>query len=488
MSSPAEMSPMRRWISLAICLAVGAAIWFSPVPEGVTENGWHVLAVFVATILSFILRPYPMGTMVLTGILILVLTHSFVDETSEKPSKEALAYALAKSYGDTTVWLVVAAFLISGAVIQTGFGKRIALVLIRLLGRTKLGLAWGIGAAELVLGPFVPSNTARGGGIVAPIVDSLCRTLANNDEGKRRNSVSSFLILTGAHANLITAAMFLTGMAANPIVSKAADEVADVNFDFVTWLSGSIVPGLIGLFLLPVFLRMLVKPSGIDVGAARGKASDELDAMGKMTRNEWILLGVFVLMLSLWCTARLHGIHTTVVALGGVVIILLTGVQNWKDMAKNHAAWDAMIWLGGLVMMAVALREFGVITWFAENAKGWVGEFNPLTATLALALIYFFSMYAFSMLTGHINAMVAAFIAVAVGVGAPPLLIVALLAYFSNLCGSLTHYSTGPVVIYFGMGYIEAPRWLKIGFLVSLFHLVIWLGIGLPYWKLLGWW
>ena len=34
----------------------------------------------------------------------------------------------------------------------------------------------------------------------------------------------------------------------------------------------------------------------------------------------------------------------------------------------------------------------------------------------------------------------------------------------------------------FGLSYTEA------GVLVSLFHLVIWLGIGLPYWKLLGWW
>jgi DASS family divalent anion:Na+ symporter len=120
--------------------------------------------------------------------------------------------------------------------------------------------------------------------------------------------------------------------------------------------------------------------------------------------------------------------------------------------------------------------------------EGKVSGMGALATALALALVYFYSMYSFSMLTGHITAMVAAFLALAIAAGAPPMLMVALLAYFSNLCGCLTNYSTGPVVIYSGFGYVSVAKWFKIGFIVSLFHLVVWLGVGLPYWKLLGWW
>jgi divalent anion:Na+ symporter, DASS family len=119
-----------------------------------------------------------------------------------------------------------------------------------------------------------------------------------------------------------------------------------------------------------------------------------------------------------------------------------------------------------------------------QSVAGW----PPIHTALSLALIYFYSMYAFSMLTGHIMAFVVAFMIVANEAAVPPLLMVALLAYFSNLCGCTTHYSSGPLIIYFGLGYVTVPRWFGIGFLVSLAHLVIWLGIGLPYWKLLGWW
>ena len=124
----------------------------------------------------------------------------------------------------------------------------------------------------------------------------------------------------------------------------------------------------------------------------------------------------------------------------------------------------------------------------AETMKEEVTGMGALATALTLALIYFYSMYGFSMLTGHITAMVAAFLALAVTAGAPAMLMVALLAYFSNLCGCLTNYSSGPVVIYSGFGYVPMGRWFKIGFIVSIFHLAVWLGVGLPYWKFLGWW
>ena len=512
-ATAAAPSDMGKWIRLGVCFLVGAIIWFLPVPEGVENpKGWCVFAVFVATILSLILRPIPMATSVLLGLLVLVLTQSMAEKPKEEPeaartekaengekptkkkakkwngSKESLKVAL-KGFADTTTWLVVAAFLISGAVIKTGLGTRISLFLIHKLGRSPLGLAYGIGAAELVLGPAVPSNTARGGGILAPIVDALCRTLTPEGGTAPRNApINQYLILCGAHTNLITAAMFLTGMAANSLVSDAASDYLAEPFDWGTWALGSIVPGLAGLILLPLFLGMLVRPTGVDVSAARAVASDQLKKLGPVTYGEKVLAVIFVVLLALWSTGKFHGLHTTVVALMGVLAILLTGVLSWKDMAKNHGAWDAMVWLGGLVLMASLLKEFGVVSWFAESAKVWVQGFGGIQVAILLALIYFYSMYSFSMLTGHITAMVGAFLAVAVASGAPPLLMVALLAYFSNLCGCLTNYSTGPVVIYFGMNYVTAPRWLRIGALVSLFHIAVWLGVGLVWWKIIGWW
>jgi len=481
-ASPTPLDPPIHWPRFAICAAIGLLLWFCPVPAGVEPEGWRVLAVFAATIVSFILRPMPMAATTIIGLVILILTNTFAAD-----SKKAVEYALS-GYGSAIVWLMTAAFLISGAVVETGLGRRVALMLIHRLGRSARGLAWGIGSAELVLGPFVASNTARGGGVLAPIVDSLCRTLARGDEVARRNGVSELMILTGSHSNLITSAMFLTGMSANAIVSQAGADIAGVGFGWNTWALGGLVPGVVGLALMPLFLTLFVKPEGVDIAAARNQAQTELKKLGPVSRNERVLLGVFLLVLTLWSTSKLHGIHTTAVALLGVATLLLTGAHSWRSMANNGGAWDAMVWLGGLVTMAAALKDRGVVAWFAENAKEWVGGLGGVTALLGLALIYFYSMYGFSMLSGHITAMAAAFMALAISMDAPPMLTVALLAYFSNLCGCLTNYSSGPVIIYFGMGYVPAARWFRIGALVSLFHMAVWLTVGMAWWKILGWW
>ncbi len=463
----------QRW---TITLAIGAALWFIPPPAGLEIHAWHLLAVFIATVASFILQPMAMGPMVMLALVLLGAT-------------ETLAFKdLLAGFGDSTVWLVVAAFLIAGTVERSGFGRRVALFLVQKLGKTTRGLGYSLCLSELILGPVVPSNTARGGGILAPIAQSLAVSLDSHPEPKTRARAGSYLVLVGAHANLITAAMFLTGMAANPLVAKAAEDVFNIEFGWGTWALGGLVPGLVGLALLPLWLFKLCPPELTDTTKAQAQSRQDYAEMGPWTRGQLITGGVLVLLLLLWSTKKCHGMGTGLVAWIGVMVFLLAEVDDWKHIKGNSKAWDCLIWLGGLLAMANALKSEGVVAWFAAAMESHVAGLSGIVVVVALALIYFYSMYGFSMLTAHISALVAAFFAVALAAGAPPLLTVALLAYFSNLCACTTNYSTGPLVIYFGLGYVEPGQWFKVGFLMSLYHLTIWLGVGMLWWKLLGWW
>lgn len=519
---PASPTEPRNLLRLWICVVVGVALWFSPMPAGLTPPAWHIFAVFVATILSLLLRPLPMGVCVLIGVLVLATTgtlappgnntsfQAMLDEwqriwfqddpqTVHPPtyplSNEQLKASFANSlsgFADSTTWLVVAAFLIAGAMLRSGLGRRIALVMISRLGKTTLGLGYAIAGAEFLLGPFVPSNTARGGGVMAPIVNSLSHALDSRPDHQPERA-GAYLVLVGAHANIIVAATYLTGMAANPLVSKAAKDVLQVDFGFGTWLLGSIVPAFLSLAILPLVMLWLAKPQAA-APTACGLAREELAAMGGWTAKQVVLAVVLTAMLALWATAPLqkawlgYAFPTALVALGGVVLLVVLGVEKWSDITANAAAWDTLIWLGGLVTMSNALRDTGFTSWFADRIGGYVEGWPALAAALVLTLVYFYSMYAFSMMTGHIMAMAGVFLAVGAAAGAPAMLIVPLIAYTSNLCGCLTNYSTGPTIIYFGLGYVPIGRWFGIGFLMSLIHLVVWLGVGLPYWRLLGWW
>jgi DASS family divalent anion:Na+ symporter len=466
---------LSSFAKLGICALITGLVWMVPTPEGLTTEGIRIFAVFLGVITSFILRPFPMGAMVVLGLMVLAASGTI-------GIKEALS-----GYGDSTVWLVVAAFLIAGGVIRTGLGRRIALIFVSKMGKTSIGLGYSLCLSELLLGPVVPSNTARGGGILAPIVQSISNAL-KSDPAESPERAGAYLTLVGAHANLITAAMFLTGMAANPLVAKAASTVMNIDFGWGTWALGAIVPGLIGLALLPLVLSRISKPTLSDTSAAQHSANEELTQMGTWSRGEKIMTVVFVVLIALWTTKPLHGIHTTTVAWIGVLILIFSNTEKWDDIIGNTKAWDTLIWLGGLLTMANMLKEYSFISWFADNVGAFVQSTEGLTLVILIGLIYFYSMYLFSMLTAHIAAMASIFLALSVTAGAPAMVTVAIIAYFSNLCACLTYYSTGPVVIYFGAGYVGPQKWFKAGFLISLFHLAIWLGPGLLWWKVLGWW
>ena len=467
--------PNNKRIRLAACVLLAAVLWFIPPPAGLERESWRILAVFAGVIAGLLLRPYPMGVAVMLGLVALIATKTVsVDQ--------ALA-----GYGDSVVWLVAAAFLFAHSVVDSGLGKRIALTLAGWWGGAMIGLGYAVCGAELLLGPFIPSNTARGGGVLSPIVRSLAEALDSRPD-RNPERAGRYLIQVGAHANLIAAAMFLTGMAANPLAAQEASKILNVELTWGVWALGALVPGLVGLAVLPWLLLFLVQPILRDTRPAQEAAKAQLREMGPWSRKEIGVAAVFAAVILLWASKPVHGLGSTAVAWIGVAALLAFRMETWDAVIQNSGAWDAVVWLGGLLTMANLLRDRGAADWFAQQSGQLVSGLGGIQAAVLLALIYFFSMYGFSMLTGHIAALAGVFFAAALQAGAPPMATAVLLAYFSNLCGALTNYSTGPVVIYFSFRYVPADRWFRNGFAVALLHIAVWLGIGGVWWKALGWW
>ena len=210
--------------------------------------------------------------------------------------------------------------------------------------------------------------------------------------------------------------------------------------------------------------------------------------MGSLKRGEGIMLGTFVLLLFLWIFGKQLHVHSAVAALVGLTILLLTRVLTWEDILKEKGAWDTFIWLSTLVMMATYLNKLGMVGWFSGTIGGLFTGTGWLPAFLALSLVYFYSHYFFAGNTAQISSMYAAFLTVSLAVGTPPLLAALVLAFFSNLFSSMTHYGTGPAPVLFGAGYVRLADWWKLGAVISVVNIIIWLGLGGLWWKLLKIW
>ncbi len=293
-------------------------------------------------------------------------------------------------------------------------------------------------------------------------------------------------MLNSYHAHDITCAMFMTAMAANPLIVELTKKTINVELTWGGWALAALVPGLLSLLVMPLVIYRLSPPEITETPEATALARDQLAKMGRMRREEWMVLVVFLLALGLWITGSWTHIEATVVALLGVGLMLAAGAISWEDVLAEKAGWDALIWFGGLVGMATMLGRLGLLKWFSGFVAGYVKGWPWLPALGVLLLVYLYSHYGFASLTAHVSAMFVPFLTVAVAVGAPPLLAALTLAFFSNLCVSLTHYGGGPAPVYFGAGYVDLKKWWGVGFVVSVVNMIIWLGIGPFYWKALG--
>ena len=460
---------------LAAVVLVGVAIWLAPAPAGVQPRAWQLLAVFVATMVGIVLRPLPMGAVALIAVAFAVLSGTLT-----------IAEATA-GFGNTVVWLVVAAFFIATAFIKTGLGTRIAYQFMRVLGQSSLGLAYGLLATDLVLAPAIPSNTARAGGVIYPILRSLCASLDSVAERGTERRIAAFLTFTAYQGVVVTSAMFLTAMAANPLVAELAAQQG-VEISWALWAAAAAVPGLLSLLLVPLLIYRLYPPEITHTPAAPEIARQRLAELGAMTRDERILLTVFVLLLSLWIAGGALGVNATTTALAGVAAMLATGVLAWEDILRERSGWDTLIWFAVLVMLASQLGELGLLAWFTERVSGVLAADHWVPSFLSLSLIYFYVHYFFASNTAHVSAMYAPFLALALAVGTPPVLAALLLGFFSNLFASLTHYGTAAAPILFGSGNVDIGTWWRLGLLISAVNIAIWVGVGSLWWRLLGLW
>lgn len=471
---------MTKKIILSIIpVLVGALIWFCPAPQAMVEaghmQGWHLFALVVAIILAFIISPLPIGATAFIGITVAALTKTLT-------VKEVLS-----GFSSPSIWLIVSAFIFARSFIKTGLGNRIAYSIMAAIGDSSLKLGYAFTITQTIIAPATPSSAARAGGIMFPIVRSVCSGYQSEPNNGPRK-IGAYLIQNLYQTEPIVCAMFMTAMAGNPLMVQMANDTIGVSMTWGGWALAACVPGIISLVVMPYFLYKIYPPEIKKTPEAKQIAKDELAKLGPMSGHEKILTVVFISAVALWAGGSIVKVDTTLVAMMAVSVMILTGIITWSDFTKETGAWDTLIWMGSLMLLAGQLSAKGFIPWFSGSVSSSLGDMGWLMVLGILVLVYIYSHYFFASLTAHISAMYPAFIAVAIAAGAPPMLTVLCMAFSANICLALTHYSGAPAPILFGAGYVDQRTWWKLGFICSLVLLVIWIGIGSMWWKVLALW
>ena len=468
-------------------LAVAVVLALLPPPDGLAPHAWYFFAIFAGVIVGLMFEPLPGGAIGLIGVTLVTLLAPWVlyspaelAKPGFKPANAALTWALS-GFSNSTVWLIFGAFMFALGYEKTGLGRRIALVLVKRMGGRTLTLGYAVMVADSILAPFTPSNTARSGGTIYPVIRNLPLLYGSKPDDPSARKIGSYIMWVAVASTCVTSSMFLTALAPNLLAVELVNKTAQINIGWTQWFT-AVAPVGIALLLLVPLLTYWIYPPEIKAGAEVPKwAADELGKMGGLSVREITLAVLVAIALMLWIFGGDY-VNATTAALVVISLMLLTRVVTWDDMMKNSTAWNTLAWFGTLVALADGLNRVGFVKWFADSVAAHMTGFAPLTAMVVLVLVFYFTHYLFASVTAHVTALLPVMLAVGSTIAGIDMSLFALLLCLTlGIMGVLTPYATGPSPVYYGSGYLPSKDYWKLGAIFGVLYIAVLLVIGLPW-------
>jgi len=470
---PPSSDGRRPLVARLATAALVLGIWLWPAPEGLTDQAWHLFALFVAAIFAVVVDAFPILTSSILALAAAVLTGTLTPER---------AYS---GFANGTILLIVVAFLVARAVIQCGLGQRIGHAVVALFGRSTLGLVYSVFVVDGLIAPAFPSNTARSG-VLFPLAFSLAEAAGARPGEPARRQLGALLMFSGIASLSLSSALWLTAMAANPLGAEIARPFG-VNITFGSWLLAASVPTLACMVLLPLLLYKLVAPEVTSTPAAPAAARAALTALGPLSKPEWIVSGVFLAMVVLWSMSSSLGLDSTAVAFLGLGVMLATGVLTLKDISREGDVLATFIWFAVLFTLSSELNALGFMGFLGQRLADAMGGLSALAAGLTLVVAYVLLHYLFVSQTAHLLALLGVFLDVGVKLGVPAVPLAFLLLFATNFFSSITPQGSSANLLFVDSGFLSQSELYRLGAISTGFCLVVYIAVGLPWLRLVAW-
>ncbi|WP_029458057.1 anion permease [Solidesulfovibrio alcoholivorans] len=471
---------MKLPVKALLPVVVGLFVAALPVPAGLQPYAWQYFAVFAAVVVGLVLEPIPAAAIGVMGVTLAALLRLVPAKPPTPPTAgEAIRWALS-GFSNGTVWLIFIAFMFALGYEKTGLGRRISLSLIKVLGKKTLGLGYAVAFADCILAPFMPSNTARSGGTIFPIIKNIPPLYGSTPDNEPRR-IGSYIMWVALATTCVTSSLFLTGLAPNLLAVSVIEKTAGIRLEWTQWFIAIAPVGIILFLAVPFLSYILYPPTQKESADAPIWADKELTAMGPITRKELTMAGLALFALVLWISGG-KAIDSTTTAFIALCLMLLFKVISWDDLLANKQAWNVLMWFGTLVALADGLAKTGFLTWFANGVAAHLAGYSLTTVMVALVVVFFAIHYIFASVTAHVTALMAVFLTAAAAVPGMNMKVMALMLGTSlGIMGILTPFATGPSPIYYGSGYIPAKDFWRLGFIFGVIFLGVFLAVGIPW-------
>jgi sodium-dependent dicarboxylate transporter 2/3/5 len=365
-------------------------------------------------------------------------------------------------------------FLMAEAMRRVDLDHRAAVEIVSRAGRSPAWLFLAMLGVSAFLSMWM-SNTAATA-VLVPIAIAVTAPMAH--PGYRKA-----MVLGIAYAATIGGVGSAIGTPANPLAMEFLSTFLGQPVSFVGWF-GFGLP--LVLLLLPATAAWLWWRSHVDVDPeafreARALAVEERRRLGRLTRDQAEVLGVFALTMLLWLTQTWHGIDSGVIALIGALALALIGKLGPEDLGR--ISWPALLTFGGGLTLGLFLTESGASDQVATRLAGLAGlpAFVGVGAVALLTLGV--TMVASNTATAAMLVPLAIPLAGVLGVS--PTMLVVVVAIASSIDFALV-IGTPPTMIAYSTRLFSTREIFRTGILLDVIGVLLLVTAVAGVWRLLG--
>lgn len=330
-------------------------LWLSPVPEGLTKEGYYSILIMMATVVIWVTEVLPIA---FAGVFFTVLPA--VLHITPLPKMMA-------NFATPVIFFVFSMFIMSVAFNNSGFSRRIVLLAsLKSKGNPSKLLLYLMLASGFLSCIFADIP------VMAVMVPIAAAILHNNNCEKGKSPFGQAMMIGLAFACLIGGVGTPAGSAMNILTMGMLKDMVHVDITFLEWACLGIP---LVCILVPLSWFVIVKVYKPEMRFLVGmeKAEEEYRALGALSGNEKKFLLILTVNVIVWMTDSVHHLPLPVACVLGATLFLLPGIDLF-DWSKDNSkiGWEVLVVIGAANALGMLLWEQGAASWIASTCLSGV--------------------------------------------------------------------------------------------------------------------
>jgi anion transporter len=476
---------------LFAAIAALIVVLMLPRPEGLTPSGHVMLGILAFSVIVWMTEAldYAVSSVVIAAFMTFLLAYTpdpVKAGAAAMGTVPALNLALS-GFSNSAVALVAAACFIASAMTTTGLDKRIALTVLSKVGAKTNHIVIGAMIVGFLLSFVVPSTTARVACLM-PIMMGF--VLAFNVDRKSR--FAGLLIITTAQTASIWNVGIKTAAAQNMVAVGFIEKQLKAQVTWADWFIAAAPFAAFMTIALYFIMTRMMKPEMEEIAGGKETIRTQLEALGKMTANQWKLLVMVLVLLGFWASEKtLHNFDTSSTTIVAVALMLLPrlGVMDWKESQKSFP-WGTVVLFAVGISVGTALLQTKAAGWLANLIVSNLGleHASALMILMMLSAFLIVIHLGFASATALASTMIPIVISVLTAVKTPGLNIVGMtmILQFVVSFGFILPVNAPQNMIAYGTNTFEAHDFVRTGLVITVVGTLLLLLFATTYWPWLG--